>query len=76
HYICFIGILSKACDSWEIWRFVEKVMVSTNHNIPRAIWVAVPQITEYLLGIVKIAHPQLSYESMIWGGGKYASMST
>ncbi|KAL0662356.1 hypothetical protein Bca4012_099193 [Brassica carinata] len=59
----------KACDSWEIWRFVEKVMVSTNHNIPRAIWVAVPQITEYLLGIVKIAHPQLSYESMIWGGG-------
>ena len=33
---------------------VEKVMVSTNHNIPRSIWVAVLQITEYLLVSVSI----------------------
>ena len=33
---------------------VEKVMVSTNHNIPRSIWVAVLQITEYLRVSVSI----------------------
>ncbi|CAF2076348.1 uncharacterized protein LOC106434987 isoform X1 [Brassica napus] len=68
HYICLIGILSKTCDTWKIWRLVEKVMVSTNHNIPRSIWVAVLQITEYLLGSVKTAHPQLLYETMIYRG--------
>ncbi|CAN6924758.1 unnamed protein product, partial [Brassica oleracea] len=68
HYICLIGIFSKACDTWKIWRLVEKVMVSTNHNIPRSIWVAVLQITEYLLGSVKTAHPQLLYETMIYRG--------
>ncbi|CAF1863399.1 unnamed protein product [Brassica napus] len=54
HYIYLIGILSKACDTWKIWGLVEKVMVSTNHNIPRSIWVAVLQITEYLLVSVSI----------------------
>ncbi|KAF8107060.1 hypothetical protein N665_0127s0009 [Sinapis alba] len=68
HYICFIGILSKACDTWEIWRLVENLMVSTNHNIPRYRWVAVLHITEYLHGSVKTAHPQLPYESMIYRG--------
>ncbi|CAN6833349.1 unnamed protein product [Brassica oleracea] len=80
HYIYLIGILSKACDTWKIWGLVEKVMVSTNHNIPRSIWVAVLQITEYLLGSVKTAHPQLLYETMIYRGClfkmKYANMST
>ncbi|WZZ54582.1 hypothetical protein YC2023_054689 [Brassica napus] len=78
HYIYLIGILSKACDTWKIWGLVEKVMVSTNHNIPRSIWVAVLQITEYLLGSVKTAHPQLLYETMIYreikGGEDEASL--
>ncbi|CAN7045040.1 unnamed protein product [Brassica oleracea var. botrytis] len=48
-------------------------MVSTNHNIPRSIWVAVLQITEYLrvsvsIDNVKTAHPQLLYETMIYRG--------
>ncbi|KAF8107059.1 hypothetical protein N665_0127s0009 [Sinapis alba] len=35
HYICFIGILSKACDTWEIWRLVENLMGSVKTAHPQ-----------------------------------------
>nr|ADQ43215.1 unknown [Schrenkiella parvula] len=41
HYVCFIDILSKAGDTEEIWRLVERMMVNNNRNLPCAIWVAV-----------------------------------
>ncbi|KFK28324.1 hypothetical protein AALP_AA8G501200 [Arabis alpina] len=42
HYVCFIDILSKAGDTEEIWRLVERMMQqNSNQNLPCAIWVAV-----------------------------------
>ncbi|CAH8281093.1 unnamed protein product [Arabidopsis lyrata] len=41
HYVCFIDILSKAGDTEEIWRLVERMMENNKRNIPCAIWVAV-----------------------------------
>ncbi|CAA7056951.1 unnamed protein product [Microthlaspi erraticum] len=41
HYVCFIDILSKAGDTEEIWRLVERMMEKSDQNIPCAIWVAV-----------------------------------
>ncbi|CAN7051022.1 unnamed protein product [Brassica rapa subsp. trilocularis] len=40
HYVCFIDILSKAGDTEEIWRLVER-MNDNGNNLPYAIWVAV-----------------------------------
>ncbi|KAG2327294.1 hypothetical protein Bca4012_036296 [Brassica carinata] len=39
HYVCFIDILSKAGETEEIWRLVERM--NDNGNLPCAIWVAV-----------------------------------
>ncbi|CAH2043083.1 unnamed protein product [Thlaspi arvense] len=42
HHVCFIDILSKAGDTEEIWRLVERIMIENNNrNLPCAIWVAV-----------------------------------
>jgi len=41
HYVCFIDILSKAGETEEIWRLVERMMENDNQSIPCAIWVAV-----------------------------------